>query len=363
MATLLISKPGLTSASALSIPQDWSMSWFRSFISNQLKGADVRNAVGSGGIVVSGTIASPYATIGFGAPVTLPGPVTITAPASGNSLTVYGAPNASVITAISGNSATAGVSDINVERAGSTANAVGEGPSIQLYDTLNGTATILQNSGGQTELWQYNSAVWHQVLKVSSARDITINTPASGTALTINGFSASATLTVASGSSPTAAVGDLTVTRSGSTINTVGAGPCIALDDITNSTFTLLQNSGGQTELWQYNGGWNQILRAVTTRGVVINAPASGSALSVFGVAASPPLTVTPGGTGTTNAAIYVPNTGTGATPVLFVGSNYFSTGTATPTLSANKPGANSGVFGWLEVYLNGTVAYIPCWT
>lgn len=86
----LISKPGMTSASTLSIPPAWSSSWFRNLISSQLVGADVRNAVGSGGIVVSGNITSPYATIGFGAPVTLPGPVTITAAASGTTLTVDG---------------------------------------------------------------------------------------------------------------------------------------------------------------------------------------------------------------------------------------------------------------------------------
>lgn len=91
MVIALVSKPGLTGASALSIPKAWDSAWFRGFINNLLKGGDVRNAVGSGGIVVSGTIASPYATIGFGAPVTLPGPVTITgggliigAPAGGN---------------------------------------------------------------------------------------------------------------------------------------------------------------------------------------------------------------------------------------------------------------------------------------
>lgn len=66
--------------------------WFRGFINNLLKGADVRNAVGANGVVVSGTIASPYATIGFGAPVTLPGPVTISAPSGAvPALTVNGA--------------------------------------------------------------------------------------------------------------------------------------------------------------------------------------------------------------------------------------------------------------------------------
>jgi hypothetical protein len=92
MVIALATKPGINGANTLSIPKDWDSTWFRKFIANSLKGADVRNAVGSGGIVVSGNIASPYATIGFGAPVTLPGPVTINAPISGTSpaLTVHG---------------------------------------------------------------------------------------------------------------------------------------------------------------------------------------------------------------------------------------------------------------------------------
>lgn len=78
MAIALASKPGLTGATVLSIPKNWDSAWFRGLINNVLKGADVRNAIGVNGIKVTGNIASPYATIGFGAPVTLPGPVTIT---------------------------------------------------------------------------------------------------------------------------------------------------------------------------------------------------------------------------------------------------------------------------------------------
>jgi hypothetical protein len=64
----LISKPGVTSASTLSIPTDWDKTWFRGFIQNQLKGADVRNAIGVNGISITGNISSPYATIGLGPP-------------------------------------------------------------------------------------------------------------------------------------------------------------------------------------------------------------------------------------------------------------------------------------------------------
>src|SRR5271166_5872331 len=64
--TALISKPGITSASTLSIPKSWDITWFRNFIQNQLKGADVRNALAGPGISISGNISTPYATIGVG---------------------------------------------------------------------------------------------------------------------------------------------------------------------------------------------------------------------------------------------------------------------------------------------------------
>lgn len=88
MAIALATKPGINGANTLSIPKEWDSTWFRKFIANSLKGADVRNAIGADGIVITGNISTPYATIGFGAPVTLPGAVTITAPASGLALTV-----------------------------------------------------------------------------------------------------------------------------------------------------------------------------------------------------------------------------------------------------------------------------------
>lgn len=65
MSIALASKPGITGANVLSIPKDWDPVWFRRFIDNSLKGADVRNAIGANGITISGNISSPYATIGF----------------------------------------------------------------------------------------------------------------------------------------------------------------------------------------------------------------------------------------------------------------------------------------------------------
>jgi hypothetical protein len=88
-AIVLTSKPGLQSVSALSIPKDWDQTWMKNFVSNVLKGGDVRNAVGANGIVVSGNLASPYATIALGGtgPIVLTNDVTINPP-SGTPLTV-----------------------------------------------------------------------------------------------------------------------------------------------------------------------------------------------------------------------------------------------------------------------------------
>lgn len=63
----LIAKPGISGASLLlSIPKEWSAKWFGGLVSNLLQGADARNALGKNGIVVSGNITSPYATISIG---------------------------------------------------------------------------------------------------------------------------------------------------------------------------------------------------------------------------------------------------------------------------------------------------------
>jgi hypothetical protein len=63
MATALKTKPGINGANVLSIPVNWDATWFRKFINNSLKGADVRNAIAGPGITITGNISSPYATI------------------------------------------------------------------------------------------------------------------------------------------------------------------------------------------------------------------------------------------------------------------------------------------------------------
>jgi hypothetical protein len=97
MPLALVSKPGLTGASALSIPEKWDKAWFRGFINNLLKGADVRNAVGANGIVITGTIASPYATISLNLTTT-----TLTAPPAGGAAALPATPAGYVTIVIGG---------------------------------------------------------------------------------------------------------------------------------------------------------------------------------------------------------------------------------------------------------------------
>lgn len=114
---------------------------------------------------------------------------------------------------------------------------------------------------------------------------LAVGTPATGTALSVTGTNTQSIAIFGSGSGATTAASDVVVARAGSTANQITEGPNLVLDDTTNFTLTALQHSGGQTELWQFNSSWNQILKVLTTRGVAINAPASGSALSITGVA------------------------------------------------------------------------------
>jgi hypothetical protein len=153
---------GISAQAVRTIPAAWDAQWFKRFITDHMQKADYRNATAGNGITITGT-EQGGGTISAGG--TLTSPVIIPAPAAaGAALTVNGIAGSSTAIFVSGSSPTSSVSDVVIERAGSTANAVGEGPCINLYDTANTTSTVLQNSGGQSELWQYNGS-WNQVWK------------------------------------------------------------------------------------------------------------------------------------------------------------------------------------------------------
>lgn len=59
MAIQLPPQPGLSNPVVRSVPPQWDPEWFRRFITNYLKFADARNAIGKGGIQISGTLTGP----------------------------------------------------------------------------------------------------------------------------------------------------------------------------------------------------------------------------------------------------------------------------------------------------------------
>lgn len=108
---------------------------------------------------------------------------------------------------------------------------------------------------------------------------------------------------------------------------------------------------------------------AFTARAAEINGAGDTRLLvrdSVTGKAVN--LSMSHGTAGAGNAALGVEGLGVaiiidGATGLLAVAGQSATTGAATPTLSANKPGANSGVAAWLKLKVNGTDYYLPLWT
>lgn len=206
--TALISKPGLTSASALAIPKDWSAQWFRSIISNLLQGGDVRNAVGTGGIVISGNISSPYATIGFGAPVILPAPVTIqyspnTANTTAQSTLTVLAPGSNAVINETGRAAIFGgqANAYNVEVLGSATSGQSYGLLVRAGTTSADVAFLVNdqaNSVNRLAIFGdghgFISSGAAGGLSWNTSNAFSIATPVAGTALSIAGISGSPTL-------------------------------------------------------------------------------------------------------------------------------------------------------------------------
>lgn len=200
----LKSKPGLTGASALSIPKEWDSAWFRGFINNLLKGADVRNAVGTNGVTVSGTIASPYATISFGGPATIVGPITINPPASGtgSSLTVNGAPGQE------GAVFQGGAGGDAIEVLGSPVSGQSFGEFIAAGTTAADYALRVRNQASTVDFFVLRGNGQGTLgpngslgLSWNAAGNMVIGSPTVGNALTVTGNNSSANLLI-NGSNP-----------------------------------------------------------------------------------------------------------------------------------------------------------------
>lgn len=328
---------GISAAAVRSIPDQWSAAWFRRFVTNYLQPADVRNGTGVG-ISITGNNTDPVTLSSvlftkvpagdfLGGPVSGPPAFPTFRPISGPDLpggftgfanpghlidltthngvattamrsdaapaldvtispTMTGlwefAPslaNQAAIVVVSSNAPTHGNADVAIVRAGSTANAFGQGPNVQLSDSTGATFSMLQQSGGQTELWQGSGGTQHQLAFWNSGRTLTLAQPNTN----------QAALIVISGNSPTTGNADVTVQRAGSTAGAFAEGPNIQLVDSVASTFTVLQQSGGNTELWQGVSAtrnlaafWN------SNRTLTLMAPASGQAALIVNSGNSP---------------------------------------------------------------------------
>lgn len=184
--------------------------------------------------------------------ISLNGPVTIPAPAAGIAFTVTGFSASAVMNIGSGSGAAVSQADLFLTRSGSTANAVLQGPNIELNDGT--SATALQTSGGQSELWQFNAG-WHQLAFWNSNRQLTFNAPATGSfGVLINGLSTALTLGLQStgasnvlglGWAVGIAGGQWNVYTSGTDPITVGTQGAAALSLATNDIARLSISSGG----------------------------------------------------------------------------------------------------------------------
>lgn len=187
-------------------------------------------------------------------------------------LTVTGTATLQGTLAVAGDTSLAGTSAASLNVAGT---AVIEGNV-----TLDGTTTA-------ATLSVTDDATVGGTLGVSGAttidNNVSISSAAAGSALAVTGPANTPVLGVSQNDTGTDTGVGIQVYRGGSTANAVAQGANIRFVDTTANTYTLLQQSGGQTEIWQYNGAWNQLAFWNTDLGLTLNAASSGYTLTVNG--------------------------------------------------------------------------------
>jgi len=192
-------------------------------------------------------------------------PVTVNATTNGG-VSVQGATGVAALIELAANANVIGTSSIAVGQDGS------------------GDATLFQRANRQ--LYFGTNALIRMV--IPAAGGLSINAATSGNSLSVTGNNASIAALVTSGLSSSTGGADFRVSRAGSTINQAGQGPNVFILDSTNSVGYYLQTSGGQFELWSSVGGGptlTQILKILTTGGIVHNVPTSGTSMDITGVA------------------------------------------------------------------------------
>jgi hypothetical protein len=148
--------------------------------------------------------------------------------------------------------------------------------------------------------------------------NVTIATPASGVALTVNGQAGAQVVSIQSAATSDAAILFGITSSQQWNLRTTFSDGSFRLYDQTRAAYPLIVSTSGN---------------------VTIAAPVSGTTLTTTGTAAG-------------TAAIRLDTTAT-------IGAQ-----TATWTAPTNKPGAAAGVVTrWIPINLDGTTYYIPAWT
>lgn len=145
------------------------------FVQNHAASATFFEIFGDG----HGTL-GPSSSLGFS--WTSAGVITIAAPTSGIALSTSGSSGSVIGKFISGSSATTASNDVEIDRAGSTANSITEGPNLVLNDTTNTHAAAIQLSGNQLEFWKFGSS-WVQEAYFGASNGLVVSggvTPGGG---------------------------------------------------------------------------------------------------------------------------------------------------------------------------------------
>jgi hypothetical protein len=236
-------------------------------------------------IPVNGLYLPAANTIGLASNTTLrisansAGNVVIAAPSSGTALTVNGAAATSLVASFL--SASGVNPSLTLDSAGGTYSS-----ALNLNSSAGGGSTI-----SASQVLQLSTAAAVR-LSIAAAGNVTINAPSSGTALTVNGLSGANTFILGS-------------TGAASTLNTawsvlLGTG----WDIFTQSTDPLNIGTSGAASASIFT---NSAARITTnsTGNVTINAPSSGQALTVTGLAGADSSAIVMTGRGFTSALAF----------------------------------------------------------
>jgi hypothetical protein len=281
VTTQLKSKPGITGASTLAIPKDWDPKWFRHFINNQLKGGDVRNAIAGTGVTISGSIASPYATISATGSGIAAGPNG--AIQYNNSGSLGGSANL-----IWNGSMLVGTASVHGSKLFEFTSTGGVplygysdsgGSGITASDPYTASGMVYIQSGGEIDLY----TLGNQRVSIGTAGNVTIAAPTSGVSLQVGGIAGQTYLNVGttSDTTPVAQFIGAGVSRNALVLNANGVQATEFVQNFSGSTdsFGVPTNSYGIMGLTGTGNlifGTNSLVRATISNGLQIGAPTGG---------------------------------------------------------------------------------------